>query len=297
MTMKHIDDKFAVFILTNRRPDRVFTYKLLREIGYTGKIYLIVDDEDPTIQKYIDTYSANEVFVFPKKEAEKITDDANHNETTGAVIYARNYAFTVAEKLGIEYFLVLDDDYNNMRFMLRPDKTFKHKSIVRNFDYVLDLLLEYYKSTPIKSLCIAQGGDFIGGENNGFMESLLRRRKAMNFFICSTHRPFQFYGKINEDTTAYTVLGSRGDLFLTIDYIALNQIQTQQNAGGLTEIYLDLGTYVKSFYSVMYMPSSIKIREMGTSHRRLHHSVKWDNTVPMLIREKHRKAKDDVQMV
>ena len=61
-----------------------------------------------------------------KKEAEKITDDANHNDSTGAVIYARNYAFHIAKQLGIEYFLVLDDDYNNIRFMLRPDKTFKH---------------------------------------------------------------------------------------------------------------------------------------------------------------------------
>lgn len=286
---KHLNDRFAVFILTNRRPDRVRTYQLLKRVGYTGKIYLVVDDEDPTIQQYIDTFSANEVFIFSKKEAEQITDDANHNDSTGAVIYARNYAWEVARRLGIDYFLVLDDDYNNFRFMLTPKYTFKHAPIKRNFDFVLEQLLEYFKSCNFKSLCIAQGGDFIGGELNGFMHSLLRRRKAMNFFICATDRPFKFYGKINEDTTAYTLLGSRGELFLTIDYLALNQMQTQANSGGLTEIYLDLGTYVKSFYSVMYCPSCIKIKEMGTTHRRLHHSVKWENTVPMIIRETHKK--------
>ena len=288
--MKHLNDRFAIFILTNRRPDRVHTYHTLKKIGYTGKIYLVVDDEDPTIQQYIDTFSANEVFIFSKKEAEKITDDANHNDSTGAVIYARNYAWEVAKRLGIDYFLVLDDDYNSFRFMLTPEYKFTHTAIKKNFDLFLDLLLEYYKSCNFKTLCIAQGGDFIGGELNGFMQSLLRRRKAMNFFICAIDRPFQFYGKINEDTTAYTLLGSRGDLFLTIDYVALNQIQTQANAGGLTEIYLDLGTYVKSFYSVMYSPSSVKIKEMGTTHRRLHHSVKWENTVPMIIRENHKKV-------
>jgi len=38
------DKKFAVFILSNGRPDNVITYRSLRSHGYTGKIYIIVDD-------------------------------------------------------------------------------------------------------------------------------------------------------------------------------------------------------------------------------------------------------------
>ena len=32
---------------------------------------------------------------------------------------------------------------------------------------------------------------------------------------------------------------------------SLLQKETQSNSGGLTDIYLELGTYVKSFYSVI----------------------------------------------
>ena len=39
-------EDFAAFILTHGRPDRVLTYKKIRDCGYTGKIYLIVDDLD-----------------------------------------------------------------------------------------------------------------------------------------------------------------------------------------------------------------------------------------------------------
>lgn len=282
---------FCIFILTNRRPDKIYTYDLLIKIGFTGKIYLIIDNEDPKKQEYFNKFKDN-VIMFDKKEAEKITDDANHkNNDRGAVVYARNYTFLIAEKIGIEYFLVLDDDYNNFRMMIDKNCNFKHKSIVKNFDFIIEKLLEFYKNTNITSLCISQGGDFIGGAGNDFFENKGKQRKAMNFFICSTKRPFQFFGKINEDTTAYTVLGSRGYLFLTLPFLALNQIQTQANSGGLTEIYLDLGTYVKSFYSLMYMPSSIKIKEMGNTHRRLHHSVKWENTVPKIISEKNKKLR------
>jgi hypothetical protein len=96
-------------------------------------------------------------------------------------------------------------------------------------------------------------------------------------------------GRINEDVNAYVSLGLTGSLFLTYPRIRLEQKETQANSGGLTDIYLDLGTYVKSFYSVMYAPSCVKITEMGVSNRRLHHKVSWKNAVPMVINESFKK--------
>ena len=45
-------DNFAVFILTHGRPDNVITYKTLQRQGYTGPVYIIVDNEDKTIDLY-----------------------------------------------------------------------------------------------------------------------------------------------------------------------------------------------------------------------------------------------------
>lgn len=56
--------------------------------------------------------------------------------------------------------------------------------------------------------------------------------------------PFKFFGKINEDVNTYTLLGSRGNLFFQIPHVSLNQVTTQQSNGGMTDIYLDSGTYV-----------------------------------------------------
>lgn len=57
-----------------------------------------------------------------------------------------------------------------------------------------------------------------------------------------------------------------------------------------TEMYLELGTYVKSFYTVMYHPSGVDIRFMGNKHMRLHHSVHWNNCVPCIVPEKYKKT-------
>ena len=43
-TMKNKD--FAVFILTHGRPDNVITYNTLKKAGYTGDIYIVIDNED-----------------------------------------------------------------------------------------------------------------------------------------------------------------------------------------------------------------------------------------------------------
>lgn len=52
-------------------------------------------------------------------------------------------------------------------------------------------------------------------------------------------------GRINEDVNTYTNLGRCGELFMTIGAVQLGQKQTQKNSGGMTELYLDSGTYVK----------------------------------------------------
>ena len=116
----------------------------------------------------------------------------------------------------------------------------------------------------------------------------------MNSFICSVDRPFKFFGRLNEDVNTYVTLGNRGKLFLTMPQVMLHQKATQQNPGGMSDIYLDKGTYIKSFYSVMYCPSAVRVDTMGDKYeRRIHHQVRWRNAVPMIIREKWRKAGEE----
>ena len=200
-----------------------------------------------------------------------------------AVVYARNECFPIAERLGVKYFMMLDDDYSQIAYSYDRDLNFKHRNI-KNFDLVLDKLIDFYKNTNIKSVAFGQAGDFIGGDN-GFAFSITRLRKCMNSFLCSTERPFKFIGRLNEDVNTYVDGAKRGDIFLTIPWIKIIQGGTQQNNGGLTDIYLNYGTYVKSFYTVMLSPSSVKVSEMGEKYKRLHHEVNGKYTYPMIIRE------------
>jgi len=270
---------FAVFILTHGRPDNVKTLSTLKKCGYTGKIYFIVDNEDKTIDKYIENFGIDYVKVFDKKSMADKIDEGNNFDNRKVIIHARNACFEIAKELGITYFLQLDDDYYYFGYRYETGA-----KIIKNIDSVFDSMLEFYKSTNIATICFSQGGDHIGG-----FSGIKLKRKAMNSFFCSTERPFQFIGSINEDVNTYTTLGSRGDIFFTFTNIQLDQKDTQSNSGGMTDEYALTGTYIKSFHTVLMQPSSVKISMMNSNNPRLHHSIKWINTVPVIIKETYKK--------
>ena len=277
---------FVALILTHGRPDKVYTVKTLRKCGYTCDIILVVDNEDRTVDEYKKKY--DDVYVFDKKAVASQIDEGDNFNDRRAIIYARNAAFDIAKERGYRYFIELDDDYMEFSYTYNRDGEMKQRSIY-NLDRVFDALVDFKNSTGAITVALAQRGDFVGGKGNNIVRGEILKRKAMNSFICDTERPFEFFGKINEDVNTYTVLGGRGELFFQVPHVSLNQMTTQQSDGGMTDIYLDSGTYVKSFYTVMYAPSCTKIRPMGAVYSRLHHSINWNNAVPKIVPESIKK--------
>lgn len=106
---------YCVFIPTYKRSENVETYKTLRSGGYTGKIYLVVDDKDPELEVYRNKYK-DQVLVFSKDEIAKRIDVCDNFSEKNSVIYARNKIPELARDVGVKYYLVLDDDYNRFSY-------------------------------------------------------------------------------------------------------------------------------------------------------------------------------------
>lgn len=285
---KDEQDRFAVFILTHGRPDRVYTETTLRQAGYTGDIYYIVDNEDKTVGEYKTKYGES-VIVFDKKWFADQTDEMDNFDDRRTTTHARNAIFKIAADLEIKYFVQLDDDYTAFQFRTDskgqyPKNVFTVKSTL---DKIFSSMLKYFKSTNAKSIAFSQGGDFIGGADGDFATVATLKRKCMNSFFCSTDRPFKFIGRQNEDVNTYVIGGHRGDLFLTVPLVSLTQKATQSNEGAITDAYKQYGTYVKSFYTVMLAPGCAKVSMMHTTHKRIHHTINWKATAPMILRESH----------
>lgn len=284
--MKNKD--FVVFIMSHGRANNVVTYKTLREQGYSGRVIIVLDTEDEQKEEYEKIFGIENVVLFDKnKIAEKFDEIIRGDKRT--IVYARNACFDIAEKLGYRFFLELDDDYEYFCFCYdRDGKAYVRTKNTKKLDEIFDVMIDFMKDVKsVTSIAFSQGGDFIGGNKNRTKPKV--SRKCMNSFFCDVQRRFWFVGRINEDVNTYTTLGSRGNIFLTTYLFSLNQKQTQANKGGMSDVYNESGTYLKSFFSVIGMPSAVKVLDMG-KNKRIHHGVMWKNCVPCILRENNKKS-------
>jgi hypothetical protein len=283
---------FAALILTHGRPDRVHTYFALRSAGYTGRILIVIDNEDKTADEYRSRYG-NDVVMFDKAAIAQTFDEGDNFQDRRAIIYARNASFQIAKDLGYRFFVQLDDDYTGFEYCFDENAMYGYGKIT-SLNWLFSALSDYIAVTPFASIAISQGGDHIGGGES--KKVIGTKRKAMNSFVCDTQKPFQFVGRINEDVNTYTCQQRKGLAFLTILAAKLVQKTTQSNAGGMTDLYIDSGTYVKTFYSIMYAPSCVKVSEISSpqngnaGHARIHHKVNWNNAAPLILSQHHKKA-------
>jgi len=284
-------ESFCVFIISHGRAGNVITKRTLARCGYTGPVFIVIDNEDRQADEYLKNFGADAVVVFDKLHYASLVDSCDNFQNRRTTTHARNACFDIAKEKGFEYFLVLDDDYSSFSFIQRNQNNTTDNKI-RNLKHVFDCVIGFMKAhESIDSVCFMQSGDTIGGMVSFDIWNKIfpfQKRKAMNSFFCKTDRRFWFFSRLNEDVNTYLGLGMRGRLFMTLPQLMIQQKQTQASAGGMSEAYLASGTYVKSFYSVMIYPGFAKVTA-PKSMNRLHHKISWNNAVPKIIGEEHRK--------
>jgi hypothetical protein len=275
----------GVFILTHRRPDSVQTLRALANGGYTGRVHLLVDVDDPTLPEYQERYG-DRVITFDKEVEALTSDTASPSKDRRSILFARNAAIRIAGELGYTHLLELDDDYNVFTYRWLDERGAMCSRIMRDLDAAFAETVRFLDRSGADIVAWAQGGDHFGP---GSIAAGIKR-KAMNVLFMPTTTPVRFLGLFNEDVSTYTLEGSRGHLILSLMRFQMDQETTQANPGGLTEAYLSIGTYVKSFYSVMMMPSAVKVSVLrGRAASRVHHSIAWDRCVPKILSDRWRR--------
>ena len=289
---------FGILILTHGRAREMKTLHALERAGYTGRWYLVIDDEDNQADEYRALYG-DHVVQFCKRDTALWTDAGDNHDNRKAILWARNESFRIAKDLGLTYFMMNDDDFCSYNYwMTNATHDIKHTSPLHTLDDCIEMAIGFLDATKALSVAFAQGGDYIGGANST-PANKLTLRKCMNTFICRSDRPFQFYGRMNEDVTTYVRNAMLGKLMFTITPFFVIPPATQSISGGMSEEYKKAGTYTKTFYSVMYAPSAVKISVVGggngggigknVAYYRVHHHIDWKYCCAKIINEKYKK--------
>lgn len=272
---------FAVFIITHARAEKQLTFNTLKKGNYSGKVYFIVDDEDPELELYQNKYGSENVKIFKKCANFDLAD--NLLEHKSVPVYARNECFKMAQELGIKYFVQLDDDYPKISYRFVKNNKFVSKPI-KNFDLLFDAMCRFIEQTPIYCCAFAVDGDYIGGANGQYKNGLCF--KARNSFFCCVNKNFEFLGRFNEDATTPAINNMLGRLFFTNMHVQVTRYNHERNTGGSSNQYKAVSWYWIYFYQILFIPSAVKLTlRKGDFISK----ISKDNLFPKIINERWRK--------
>lgn len=264
---------FVVFICTHGRPHEQKTLEMLRRCGYTGLVYLIVDDEDITrflLNSYID--DSTDYLVFSKKGHIKRDDSGTSSPLRNTHLYAWNACERFAQVCNFQYYVIMDDDLTSFRYRYKEDGHLKSQTITKNMDRVLGAYIDYLKDTDIACLSIADVRNYIGGKaKDGRNMNTVVFRNGEHHVI--------WHSEMYEEMATSITIQQRGKFVFQPTFI---QYETKTMAkdvkGGMEEIYKSQGILKRAAYTVMYHPDCISFDANNTGFR-----LKKDNAFPKLI--------------
>lgn len=271
--------KTAVFICTHGRPDAQHTLKTLRRAGYTGKIYLLLDDEDETYRYYHHNLDdCDDILQFNKQYYIDTVDIGRSDAKRKAILYAKCACEDYSKHLDLDAFIIADDDITDFRFRYEQDGKLLTQYVTQNMDEIIN---SYYKFILDGNICMTSFGT-----NQMFMGGLISdERKGefripYNFLFRNTSIPFKWISEMNEDTIS--VLAEHGNKYMIqLPFIKLEMKELMAGAkGGMTEFYNQMTTGTRIGTILMYSPSNVKY--IATA-KKITHAIKKDNAFPKLI--------------
>lgn len=286
-------NNFAIFITTHERSQCQLSLSTLRNSGYTGQIYLIIDNEDRQInnyQKYINENTS--ILIFDKKKIASNADcfvSFNLNNIPKAVLFARISVEEFAKELKLKYFIVMDDDIKKLSYRICNKDDKLSEITMFNFDKVCKIYCEYLEDAKIAMLGCGNETSYFGGIK--CFESDCQRR-CFNMFFRNTSINFSWTSAMNEDYISSICNGKAGKIIFELKTIKLvAEVANKNNhtniIGGMSEYYKKTTDYERSFYAVLANPSCYSVA-FSLKNKMIIKS-QWNNAIPKIISDKYKK--------
>ena len=278
---------FAIFICTHGRPNAQYTLNSLRACGYTGKIYLVLDDEDETRPAYHEYLGVCDDFVFFNKQHYIDTVDIGRSDAKRkAILYAKCACEDFVNQQKYDAFVIADDDLTGFRYRYEEDGHLKSLPITSGLDAIIESHVDFMMDNNICAMSFGTSQMFMGGILSA--ERKGENRIPFNFVFRNASIPFSWRSEIYEDSISALREGQIGKYMLQVPLVQQNMKPLYAGAdGGMTELYTNVSQFEKVFPVIKYLPSCSKI---VAGKYCMIYSILKEHSVPKLISSSYRKA-------
>jgi hypothetical protein len=268
------------FILTHGRPNRQLTLQTLLDTGYTGEWYLVLDDQDSTIQEYIDNYGKDHIIVFDKNHYVSVADFGNREPVWGCALYARNAIEDIARDMGLDYYIMSDDDITKFRYRFLDNGSVKSVSVTNSIDEILNAFLTLLRTSGASAISPGIPQAFMQGKETYSPQNFYKLRKCYQFIFRDVSQQVKWRMPMYEDGVVSFDNNREGHLFLQIPYLQIDTVKLCTAKGGMHDAYRSSPEFNQCFHAKMCYPDAFEIK-MYKDH--FIASVNHGNSVPHII--------------
>lgn len=242
----------AAYIISHRRAESISTISALRESGYTGRIFVVVDDKDPQLGLYQKKYK-EDLLVFCKSDYSMV-DLYDLNPSFDSAIVPKYAVFDFARKQGVENLVIFDDDMSNFRYRFY-DKLGKLRNVAIESDNALDKIFDAcfeFLSCAGVPCCMSflPAGRFFPDTMTKFI------RQCVNMFICKLNFGCRFAGRFADDENTFTKQNTIGRLMFSLQEINFTSktYDVSKNEGGMDTLNKSQSHYSRHFQLILNNP-------------------------------------------
>ena len=283
------DGLSTIYIISKGRP-QCKTAETLQKIGYDGDWFIVCGNNDETLPEYIEKWGKEKVLVFDWYEEIKKTDVMDNfgfEKMPSGASPVRNAVFDFSRARGERRHWQMDDDF--FRFDLTNTEMSKNSRIDGHLlFYWLKRIARFADEAKLANIGISLRDESFPTDAKAFTSRVYAVHNMSN----DPNLTPRWKGRFNDDTIHAITVHRLGKLKeMNLKFISTDTPRSQQEAGGLTDMYKELGTVRKTAYIILMAPNATKL---AIAHGRYHHKVDWSKLVVKTISEKWKRQENTI---
>lgn len=279
-----MDEPPPIFIPSYHRSDNCKTVYYLHKLGYDmGLVHVVIDDAagDEAEYRAMCAKYGTELHIVDYEDAMRRFDFVHRkNPSRRTVGMFRNYFFQIAKSLGIDFYVVIDDDTNG--YHLKYPQTRQRKATLEQFTWWFCEVRAFMRRHRIGAFGLSQSGDILTGchPESWFLHKVMNTTFYDTRFVWMPER-----GVLDIDTSAFCSYHNAGLFTGSLGYgLMLNQTASAVAKGGLTDFYRESKLLNKALECPIQFPSAVHADKQPLNGGRIHHKIAYRYLAPRVLK-------------
>lgn len=273
-------NEVPVFIISHELAETMTTYEVLNACGYTGQIFIVIDDKDKQIDLYRELYK-EKIIVFSKDEVSRKCDTMDNFKVYTSALYARVFCWHKAKELGYQQIVVCDDDITNFCIRYVKDEKLKYSKI-KDLNTIIRILGDFLAKTGIAAIGPVWENSLHGGKNGSFREGLIPNTAQFEMVNIGCNNVQKWRGTRCEDEMFLIDNWNAGNPVYVVTTLAFGCPKRMEGDGGLQSDYAMVNKWIIDSYFFMAYPGGYQCTTEKIKRCK-------PNLFPKVISEKWRK--------